>query len=99
MDTHYEITDYVPSGLKPIENPYQAGIRFDRGLVWWFRNTDGQKVTFNVWRNTEKKEPLVYYCRVVNPGTFKADSAIVQGTLVKDSMIQGKETTITISAD
>lgn len=99
MDTHYEITDYVPSGLKPIENPYQAGIRFDRGLVWWFRNTDGQKVTFNVWRNTEKKEPLVYYCRVVSPGTFKGDSTIIQGTLVKDSMIQGKEMTITISAD
>ncbi len=95
MDSYYEITDYVPSGLKPIDNPYNAGIR-EKGFWWWFRNTDGQKVTFNVWRDSENKEPLVYYCRVVSPGTFKADSTIIQGTLVKDSIKLGDEATIRI---
>lgn len=97
MDSHYEITDYAPSGLKPIENPYQAGIRPEKGIWWWFRNTDGQKVTFNVYRDAKEKEPLVYYARVVSPGTFKADSTIIQGTLVKDSMKQGEEGTIKIA--
>ncbi len=95
MDSYYEITDYVPSGLKPIENPYNSGV-YEKGFWWWFRNTDGQKVTFNVWRDSEHKEPLVYYCRVVSPGTFKADSTIIQGTLVKDSIKLGDEATIRI---
>ena len=96
MDSHYEITDYAPSGLKPIENPYQAGINPDRNL-WWFRNIDGQKVTFNVFRNTEKKEPLIYYARVVNPGSFTADSTIIQGTVVKDSIRYGETAKIEIT--
>lgn len=96
MDSYYEITDYVPSGLKPIDNPYRSGI-YEKGFWWWFRNTDGQKVTFNVSRDAEHKEPLVYYCRVVSPGTFKADSTIIQGTLVKDSIRLGAEVTIKIS--
>jgi hypothetical protein len=96
MDKYYEITDFAPSGLKPIENPYNAGIRPEKGIWWWFRNTDGQKVTFNVYRDTENKEPLVYYARVVSPGNFKADSTIMQGTLAKDSMTMGEQTRIVI---
>lgn len=96
MDSYYEITDYVPSGLKPIESPYRSGI-YGKGFWWWFRSTDGQKVTFNVGRDTENKDPLVYYCRVVSPGTFKADSTIIQGTLVKDSIRLGDEAIIRIS--
>ncbi len=97
MDSHYEITDYAPSGLKPIESPYQAGIRPEKGTIWWFRNTDGQKVTFNVHRDSKTKEPLVYYARVVNPGSFTADSTIMQGTLVKDSLQFGESIMITIT--
>lgn len=97
MDRYYEITDFAPSGLKPVESPYHAGIREKGGIIWWFRNTDGQKVTFNVYRDSEKKEPMVYYARVVSPGTFKADGAIIQGTTVKDSMKITNDTTITIT--
>ena len=97
MDHYYEITDFAPSGLKPIESPYQAGIREKGAIIWWFRNTDGQKVTFNVYRDSEKKEPLIYYARVVSPGTFKADGTIIQGTTVKDSIKISDDTTITIT--
>jgi len=97
MDRYYEITDFAPSGLKPVESPYHAGIREKGGIIWWFRNTDGQKVTFNVYRDSENKEPMVYYARVVSPGTFKADGAIIQGTTVKDSMKITNDTTITIT--
>ncbi len=97
MDSCYEITDFAPSGLKPLESPYQAGIRPEKGAMWWFRNTDGQKVTFNVCRDAKQKEPLVYYARVVSPGTFKADGTIIQGTLVKDSINFGDKATIRIT--
>lgn len=97
MDKFYEITDFAPSGLKPLESPYHAGIRPKGGIMWWFRNTDGQKVTFNIYRDSETREPLVYYARVVSPGTFKADGTIIQGTMVKESMKIGNNTTITIT--
>lgn len=97
MDHYYEITDFAPSGLKPIERPYQAGIRDRAGIIWWFSNVDGQKVTFNVYRDSENKEPMVYYARVVSPGIFKADGTIIQGTTVKDSMKIANDTTIAIT--
>ena len=96
IDSHYEIIDFAPSGLKPINNPYQAGIKPDK-YIWWFRNIDGQKVTFNVFRDAEKKEPLTYYARVVSPGWFTADSTIIQGTLVKDSIKFGESEKIRIT--
>ncbi|AGC67529.1 alpha-2-macroglobulin domain protein [Thermoclostridium stercorarium subsp. stercorarium DSM 8532] len=96
MDTHYEIIDFAPSGLKPIENPFKAGINPGSDF-WWFRNIDGQKVTFTVFRDAEKKEPLVYYARVVSPGTFTADSTIVQGSVVKDSIKFGDAVKIKIT--
>ncbi len=96
IDSYYEITDYAPSGLKPIENPYRAGIYPDE-YMWWFRTIDGQKVTFNVFRDAREKRPLVYYARVVSPGTFTADSTIIQGTLIKDSIRYGESTEIEIT--
>lgn len=33
---------------------------------------------------------MVYYARVVSPGSFTADSTIIQGTLVKDSIKYGE---------
>lgn len=97
MDRYYEITDFAPSGLKPIENPYQAGVSDKAGIIWWFSNVDGQKVTFNVYRDSINKSPVVYYARVVSPGTFKADGTIIQGTTAKDSIRIADDTTITIT--
>jgi tetratricopeptide (TPR) repeat protein len=97
IDTFYEITDFAPSGLKPIEITYQIAERPDKELVWWFRNVDGQKVTFNVYRDAINKDALVYYARVVSPGTFTADGTIMQGTLVKDSILLGRSTILKIS--
>lgn len=96
IDSDYEIIDFIPSGLKPIENPYSAGIK-PGSARWWFRNIDGQKVTFHVLRDAQNKEPLVYYARVVSPGFFTADSTIIQGTVVKDSIRFGDTDRIKIT--
>lgn len=82
IDHGYAVTDYVPSGLVPIKNQWQLGIR-EGG--YWYRDIDGQKVTFGVYRDPSRYEPCVYYARVVSPGTFKADQAMIQGHQVLDS--------------
>ncbi|MEW6662398.1 MAG: alpha-2-macroglobulin family protein [Bacillota bacterium] len=68
----YEINDFLPAGLKAIERPYE------RGLVdFWQYPTEvyGQKVSFNV---TKGQHHVKYYARVINPGQFTADHAVVR---------------------
>jgi hypothetical protein len=95
IDGQYEITDYLPSGLKPIDNPYNAGINpADSNTP--FKRIDGQKVTFYVSKGWEVKKPLVYYARIVNPGTYKAESTIIQCVASKEAVNTGKQDVVTI---
>lgn len=96
MDNMYEITDYAPSGLKPISNPWSYGITRDYG--WYYRNIDGQKVTFVVGKRgkNEDYKPLTYYARVAGPGEFIAEGTTAQGSMVKDSLTAIKNTTVKI---
>lgn len=88
IDDSYMITDYVPSGLIPINNVWEMGLKTDGG-GYWFRDIDGQKVSFYVYKHDEKKEPLYYYARIVNPGNFKSEGIVMQGVNVKDSIMLG----------
>ena len=94
MDNVYEISDYAPSGLKPIDNPWQYGLNMDGGF--YYRSVDRQKVTFVVSKNTEKPEPLVYYARVASPGEYTAEGAVAQGSIVKSSLTVNGNTLIKI---
>lgn len=85
IDGSYRITDFAPSGLKPIENPSAMGINPGSNEISYME-TDGQKVTFYVGKDWEKKTPLTYYARVISPGTYKAESAIIQSVSSKDSL-------------
>lgn len=87
IDNTYEITDYAPSGLKPISTPSSYGITDNMG--WYYRNIDGQKVTFVVGRrdkDTDEYRPLVYYARVAAPGEYTAEGTVAQGSVVKSSI-------------
>ena len=87
MDNTYEISDYAPSGLKPVSNPWSYGITRDYG--WFYRNIDGQKVTFVVGKRMDKYnnyKPLVYYARVAGPGEYTAEGTVAQGSIVKTSL-------------
>lgn len=96
MDGGYEVTDYLPSGLKPIENPWEYGIKPDNNYIC-YREMDGQKVTFYVYNDKENKvKSFHYYARVITPGVYKADAPIVQGILSRNSMKIGSSGTITI---
>jgi len=96
IDNTYEITDYAPAGLKPLDNPWSYGVRDTLGC--WYRQFDGQKVTFVVSKYDEKDppKPLVYYARVSSPGEYKAEGTIAQGSMVKSSIVTIKDTKIVI---
>ncbi|MDQ2085784.1 dockerin type I domain-containing protein [Herbivorax sp. ANBcel31] len=86
FDGSYEITDYLPSGLKPYRS------------MW---NTEGQKVTYYIhnssyWRNLPYIE---YLARVVSPGEYTAQGPVIQGRSSRDIINSGKTETITVKTD
>ena len=96
IDNTYEISDYAPAGLKPLDNPWSHGIRDAHG--WYYRQFDGQKVTFVVGKNSDENapKPLVYYARVASPGTYIAEGTVAQGSIVKSSIVTAKDAKIVI---
>jgi hypothetical protein len=97
IDDSYSVTDYAPSGLVPIKNPWNNGIEGD---TYWYRDIDGQSVTFGVYKKTKdditQYAPLTYYARVVSPGSFTGDPTFIQGMQVKDSFTIGEKHTLII---
>jgi len=96
IDSTYEISDYAPAGLKPLDNPWSYGVRDTLGC--WYRQFDGQKVTFVVGKYDEKYPPLplVYYARVSSSGEYVAEGTVAQGSMVKSSIVAIKDTKIVI---
>lgn len=95
IDGDYEISDYLPSGLKAIENPYSMGMN-NEDINMPFRRIDGQKVTFYVNKGWEIKKPLVYYARIVSPGSYKAEAPLIQGVASREAVNTGEQAFITI---
>ena len=90
------ISDYAPSGLKPISNPWSYGITRDFG--WFYRNIDGQKVTFVVGKwydKTHNYKPLTYYAKLPRP-VNTAEGTVAQGSIVKSSLTVNDSTVIRI---
>lgn len=73
-DGAYLITDYLPAGLKIVSKPYYRGID-DKDMVYPIE-IDGQKITFAIY--DKKKLSFNYYARVINPGEFKTEPAVLQ---------------------
>lgn len=94
LDGTYQITDYLPSGLKPIDNPLNMGMDIKINEISYMES-DGQKVTFYV-NKEQKDKTLTYYARVISPGTYKAESTIIQSVTSKESMNIGETYTIVI---
>lgn len=79
VDGCYQVSDLLPSGLKPVTQPYQRGITFvEEGTEADYPYAvDGQRVSFCVDRGREGK-PLTYYARVSGKGAFAAEPALIQ---------------------
>lgn len=72
----YEISDYLPSGLRLVERAWSYGSQFDSSrYTSWPISVEGQKVTF--WAD-KKGRPIRYYTRVVTPGEYTAEEPVLQ---------------------
>jgi len=99
IDGSYEITDYLPSGLKPIENTWRYAKTADL-KNYWYGKVDGQKSTFYVYHSSKNEEyqyeTITYYARVVSAGTYTAESTIIQGVGNTAGINQGAREVLTI---
>ncbi len=93
IDQSYTITDYAPSGLVPMKNPWDFGLEDHN---YWYRDIEDQSVKFGVYKDTENYRPMFYYARVISSGSFTADATMIQGMLIKDSFNLGDSATVTI---
>lgn len=71
---YYQITDVLPSGLRFI--PY-GNWNWEQ---WYWGQTNGQKIMFgyNFSLKFKKSDVIRYYARVVSPGTYTADDAVLK---------------------
>ena len=78
LDGRYNVVDILPSGLKTISRPYRSGFvkYYSRCMVYPYE-ISGNIVKFSTYKSDPCKY-FKYYARVINPGVFKAESAIIQ---------------------
>jgi len=94
LDGGYEITDYLPSGLKPVENFLGSG--------YYYRNFEGQKVKFFVYNSPYWKDNdtvFEYFARVVSPGSYTAQGTVIQSSKSKDSINVGRTEIVEIDSN
>ena len=97
LDSTYELSDYLPAGMSPVDNPWAYGIKPAEGF--WYRTFEGQKADFVIGRDWDLKHKLVYYARVTSPGTYTAEGAVMQGSLVRSSQMELPGTILVIHAN
>ena len=88
----YEIVDVLPAGLKYVPRPYD---RTDQISSWlaYPSEVKGQKISFQIGKGTGK---IVYYARVISPGTFTAQGTLLSQVNNQDICILGAENRIEI---
>jgi alpha-2-macroglobulin len=97
-DECWRVVDLAPSGLAPIS---VTGWRDDGDHNAWTGTSpdfvDGQRVEFCVVRNPKQAvQALRYVARVVTPGTYVWEPAVLQSTVVPDQGLTIPSTTLTI---
>jgi len=83
VDGCYQVSDLLPSGLRPVTRLFEQGIR-DTTVSYPYL-IEGQRVSFCVSRG-ELNRPIVYYARVVGTGTYTVEPAIIQSQRANESM-------------
>ncbi|MFH1170993.1 MAG: Ig-like domain-containing protein [bacterium] len=79
LDQGFFATDELPSGLVLINKPWERGIAFDQDQGYPIE-VDGQRVTFY----TSGHKQFFYYARVLAPGGYAAEPALLQGEKSRD---------------
>lgn len=98
----YQVTDLLPSGLKIVTNPYLRGRSYDYCVRYPYE-VDGQSVKFYVgksWLNSPQNSCggfYKYYARVISPGTYTAEPALIESLRGSDIKNYSASDQITIS--
>ncbi|MFH1426172.1 MAG: Ig-like domain-containing protein [Candidatus Kerfeldbacteria bacterium] len=94
-DGEYQVTDFVPSGMRVVTNPWDkyGWYQFDDDIYRYPYLVDGQRVSFRAW---DGNTTFSYYVRVVNKGVFTAEAPVLQSMNALSVRTIGNEETITI---
>jgi hypothetical protein len=95
LDGAYQIVDYLPSGLRPVDRLVSGPYDYSYSSRVYPSEVNGQKVTFVINKNTNV--PVYYYARVVSKGTYKAEPATLQSLKSLDSITISDEDSVTIN--
>jgi hypothetical protein len=74
LDGCYQLTDLLPSGLRPVARPDAWGV--EPGTNYPYR-IDGQRVSFCV-SDDPSNRGASYWARVVTTGEYTAEPALIQ---------------------
>lgn len=95
----YVITDFLPAGLVHVANSARFGDR-DSTTGWWAHAaTEGQRITFFDYNSSRTHTNTYYfYARAINPGTFRAEGAMIQNLDARGVLVIGEDTMVVIEA-
>ena len=72
----YEVSDYLPSGLRLIERPWAQGVKWTaHNDPAWPLEVLGQRATFYAGKG---QSSISYYARVMAPGEYTAEQPVLQ---------------------
>ena len=92
-DACWRLVDLVPSGLAPVGQGWMN----DEGIVVGPDTIDGQRVGFCVVQDPGRPvQTLSYIARVVDPGTYTWEPAVLQSSIVPDQGVVTPATTVSI---
>jgi len=99
-DECWRVTDLAPSGLAPVDGGGRWGEDENGNPVWTGTSpdfVDGQRVEFCVTRDPKQPvQTLRYVARVVTPGTYLWEPAVLQSEVVPDQGVVTDPATVTI---
>jgi alpha-2-macroglobulin len=93
VDGCYQVSDLLPSGLKPVTRLWEQGVT--QTGVWYPYFVEGQRVSFCVSPGSTN-HTILYYARVIGTGTYTAQPAIIQSQKSSESINLTGATQVTI---
>jgi hypothetical protein len=86
VDGCYQVSDLVPSGLRPVTRFYSWDIGSEPSPSYPYAIL-GQRISFCVGKvDPQHYRPVIYYARVVGKGSYLAEPAIIQSQKAPDSI-------------
>jgi len=92
LDGLYRINDFLPSGLRVINQPYGWNIQ-DENISYPYK-IENQEVSFA--RTKPYTKTIYYYARVLNKGEYVAEPAFIQSAVSLESINSTTPQTVTI---